>query len=192
VHWVAAESLDTALHRRGPLTETVPGQFARYDCRSSCITSGESANAHGFASIIEQLERQKSTIERALAALREVDSSDVRAAEQAATSSRPATKKAADIKPAATSEPRTSKRKKFSAAARRKMALAQKARWAKIKGESEPPSPSAPGTSEAKTHDQPGGNAEDHRRHEEALALAASGCQVSSGEEGFSPKDRRR
>jgi hypothetical protein len=35
----------------------------------------------------------------------------------------------------------TRKRKKFSAAARRKMAMAQKARWAKIKGESEPPAP---------------------------------------------------
>ena len=33
------------------------------------------------------------------------------------------------------SEPTARKRKKFSAAARRKMALAQKARWAKIKGE---------------------------------------------------------
>ena len=30
------------------------------------------------------------------------------------------------------------KRKKFTAAARRKMAMAQKARWAKIRGESEP------------------------------------------------------
>ena len=37
---------------------------------------------------------------------------------------------------AATSEVPAMKRKKFSAAARRKMALAQKARWAKIKGES--------------------------------------------------------
>jgi len=35
----------------------------------------------------------------------------------------------------------TGKRKKFSAAVRRKMALAQKARWAKIKGESEPAAP---------------------------------------------------
>lgn len=46
--------------------------------------------------------------------------------------------------PAATatiSEAPTRKRKKFSAAARRKMALAQKARWAKIRGESEPPAP---------------------------------------------------
>ena len=33
------------------------------------------------------------------------------------------------------------KRKKFSAAARRKMALAQKARWAKINGEAEQPAP---------------------------------------------------
>jgi hypothetical protein len=37
---------------------------------------------------------------------------------------------------AATTEAPTGKRKKFSAAARRKMALAQKARWAKIRGES--------------------------------------------------------
>jgi hypothetical protein len=39
--------------------------------------------------------------------------------------------------------PRKRTRKNFSAAARRKMALAQKARWAKIKGESEP-EPSTP------------------------------------------------
>jgi hypothetical protein len=40
--------------------------------------------------------------------------------------------------PAATPEATPGKRKKFSAAARRKMALAQKARWAKIKGEQAP------------------------------------------------------
>ena len=39
----------------------------------------------------------------------------------------------------ATSEAAPHKRKKFSAASRRKMALAQKARWAKIKGESAQP-----------------------------------------------------
>ena len=39
---------------------------------------------------------------------------------------------------AATPEAAPGKRKKFSAASRRKMALAQKARWAKIKGEAEP------------------------------------------------------
>ncbi len=44
---------------------------------------------------------------------------------------------------AATPEPATRKRKKFSAASRRKMALAQKARWAKIKGKSEPSAPKA-------------------------------------------------
>ena len=42
---------------------------------------------------------------------------------------------------ATTPEAPTGKRKKFSAAARRKMALAQKARWAKIKGETEAPAP---------------------------------------------------
>jgi hypothetical protein len=46
----------------------------------------------------------------------------------------------------ATSEAAPRKRKHFSAASRKKMALAQKARWAKIKGESEPPAatPAAP------------------------------------------------
>jgi hypothetical protein len=45
---------------------------------------------------------------------------------------------------AATPEAPTRKRKKFSTASRRKMAMAQKARWAKIKGESEPPAPAMP------------------------------------------------
>jgi len=45
---------------------------------------------------------------------------------------------------AATPEAPTRKRKKFSAASRRKMAMAQKARWAKIRGESEPPAPATP------------------------------------------------
>jgi hypothetical protein len=42
---------------------------------------------------------------------------------------------------AITREAAPGQRKKFSAAARRKMALAQKARWAKIKGESERQAP---------------------------------------------------
>src|ERR1039458_1947025 len=45
---------------------------------------------------------------------------------------------------ATTPEVPTRKRKKFSAASRRKMAMAQKARWAKIKGESEPSAPATP------------------------------------------------
>ncbi len=40
---------------------------------------------------------------------------------------------------AATPEPPTGKRKKFSAAARQRMKEAQQRRWAKIKGESAPP-----------------------------------------------------
>jgi hypothetical protein len=42
---------------------------------------------------------------------------------------------------AATPEAGPGKRKQFSPAARRRMALAQKARWAKIKGEAEPAAP---------------------------------------------------
>src|SRR5258708_1476765 len=44
--------------------------------------------------------------------------------------------------PAATPEAPTIKRRKFSAAARRRMKEAQQLRWAKIKGESESPAPS--------------------------------------------------
>jgi hypothetical protein len=42
---------------------------------------------------------------------------------------------------AAAAEAGPGKRKKFSAGARRRMALAQKTRWAKIKGEAEPAAP---------------------------------------------------
>jgi len=44
---------------------------------------------------------------------------------------------------AATPEAPTGQRKKFSAAARRRMALAQKERWAKIRGEATPSAPAA-------------------------------------------------
>jgi hypothetical protein len=72
--------------------------------------------------IIAQLEHQKTAIETALSALREID----------AEPSTPG-----HVEPVATPEA-PPKRKQFSAASRRKMAQAQKARWAKIKGESEP------------------------------------------------------
>jgi hypothetical protein len=45
---------------------------------------------------------------------------------------------------AATPEAPTRKRKKFSAAARKRMKEAQQLRWAKIRGESEPPAPATP------------------------------------------------
>jgi hypothetical protein len=45
--------------------------------------------------------------------------------------------------PAATPEPTTRKRKRFSAAARKRMKEAQQRRWAKIRGESSPPAPTA-------------------------------------------------
>jgi len=48
--------------------------------------------------------------------------------------------------PAATPEAPTRKRKKFSAAARKRMKEAQQRRWAKIRGESEPTQAAAPPT----------------------------------------------
>jgi hypothetical protein len=94
-----------------------------------------------FAGIIDQLEQRKAAIERALAALREVD----------------VTGSAAEVKPAAAPEASTGKRKKFSAAARRRMALAQKARWAKIKGEIEAVAPPLPEPSKPKSRISPEG-----------------------------------
>jgi hypothetical protein len=82
----------------------------------------------GLNGIINQLERQRTAIERALTALREVHA--------------PAS--TAQVEPVATPEAPTRKRRKFSAAARRKMALAQKARWIRIKGETEPPASAMP------------------------------------------------
>jgi electron transport complex protein RnfC len=87
-----------------------------------------------FTGVIDQLERQRAAIERALAALREID----------------APAPAVQVAPAAAPEAPTRKRKKFSAAPRRKMALAQKLRWAKIKGESKPPSLPVPEAPKAK------------------------------------------
>jgi len=73
--------------------------------------------------IMRELERQKTAIERAIAALRDVGPTEA---------------------PASAVEAPTGKHKKFSAAARKRMALAQKARWARIKGEVGPPSAPAP------------------------------------------------
>ena len=80
--------------------------------------------AEGLNGIITQLERQKTAIERALAALRHVG--------------------ATVAPPLSPAEAPARKHKKFSAASRRRMALAQKARWAKIKGEAAPLSTPAP------------------------------------------------
>jgi hypothetical protein len=79
----------------------------------------------GFTGIIDQLERQKAAIERALAALREVGEVDAPIKASAATPT--------------TAE--TSGRKKRSAAVRKRMQEAQRLRWAKIRGESEPTAP---------------------------------------------------
>jgi hypothetical protein len=90
----------------------------------------------GLSGIIDQLERQKSAIERALMALREV-------AEVAALGTGTPTS-------VATPEPSDRKGKKRSAAVRRRMKEAQQLRWAKIKGDSEPPTPATPVAPKAK------------------------------------------
>lgn len=93
-----------------------------------------------FTGVIDGLERRKAAIERALAALREVDA--------------PGTP--AEVKPDAITEaPGT--RRKFTAAARKRMALAQKARWARIKGEIEPATPPAPEPAKPKRRISPEG-----------------------------------
>jgi hypothetical protein len=51
---------------------------------------------------------------------------------------------------AATPKPATGQRRKFSAAARRRMKEAQQKRWAKIRGESAPPAPATPEHAKAK------------------------------------------
>ena len=48
--------------------------------------------------------------------------------------------------------PRTIKRRQFSAASRRKMVLAQRARWARIRGESKPSAPTPAETPKPKPH----------------------------------------
>ena len=87
----------------------------------------------GLASIITTLERQKAAIERALSALREVDGIPTLGTRASASIAKP--------------EPSERKGKKRSAAVRKRMQEAQRARWAKIKGGSEPepePVPEAP------------------------------------------------
>ncbi len=77
--------------------------------------------------IINHLERQKTAIERALLALREVDDSATAAQDERVTAP----------------ESPIHRRRRFSAAFRRKMALAQKARWANVRGQTELPPPAA-------------------------------------------------
>ena len=81
----------------------------------------------GFASIITLLEQRKTAIDRALVALKEVGELAV-----------PVTATTAST---ATPEASGRKGKKRSAAVRKRMQDAQRARWARIKGESETPAP---------------------------------------------------
>ncbi len=78
----------------------------------------------GLTSVISQLEQRKTAIDRALMALRQVEGSDAHTPATAETSGR--------------------KGKKRTAAQRRRMAEGQRKRYAALRGESEPPAPTAP------------------------------------------------
>jgi hypothetical protein len=93
-----------------------------------------------YTGAIEGLERRKAAIERALAALREVDAPS-----------------AAQVAPDAATPAAPGNRRKFTAAARKRMALAQKARWAKTKGEIKPPTPPEPESATPKRRISPEG-----------------------------------
>lgn len=80
--------------------------------------------ADSLTGIISQLERQKTAIERALAALRGIDGISALAT-------------AAEIEPATRQDVPARKGKKRSAAVRKRMKEAQRLRWAKIRGELE-------------------------------------------------------
>jgi hypothetical protein len=83
-----------------------------------------------LAAAIEGFEAQKKNIDAQIAELRH-------------------TLSGGPVETPATPEAHARKRKGFSAGVRRKMALAQKARWAKIRGESEPTEPAATKAKEA-------------------------------------------
>jgi hypothetical protein len=114
--------------------------------------------ADSLNGIINQLERQKTAIDRALAALRSVEGIEAppspvitpavrkggmtpagRRRLSAALKKRWAAKKAAGADPAAALEVPARKGRKRSAAVRKRMKEAQRLRWARIRGESGPP-----------------------------------------------------
>ena len=99
----------------------------------------ENQMTDSITTIITQLERQKTAIDRALTALRNIDTEPAMAPQ---------------IDPAVS--PRVPTRKR-SAAVRRKMALAQQARWAKLKGEVEQPPAPTPAPPKAKRQISPEG-----------------------------------
>jgi hypothetical protein len=93
--------------------------------------------------IVNQLERQKTAIDHALAALRSIEGIDapVPAPASLAPGKPRAARKVAQVVPASRQEVHTGKGKKRSAAVRKRMQEAQRLRWAKIRGESEQPAP---------------------------------------------------
>ena len=95
-----------------------------------------------LASIIKSLEQQKTAIDRALSALREVDGIAASDTTASASIAKPASAR---------------KGKKRSAAVRKRMKEAQLLRWAKIRGESGPSAPAMPQLSKPKRRISPEG-----------------------------------
>jgi hypothetical protein len=98
----------------------------------------------GFASMITQLEQRKAAIDRALAALREVDGIT------APGTTAPTAKTAAPEVPA-------QKRRNLSAAARKRMKEAQQLRWSKTRSESQSAAQATPEASGPKRRISPEG-----------------------------------
>jgi hypothetical protein len=93
--------------------------------REECIHMPPKLSAELLTAALKGFEEKKRRLDSKINELRAI------------LSGSPATATAAPEAPRGT-------RKKFSAASRRKMAMAQKARWAKIRGESEPSGPATP------------------------------------------------
>ena len=133
-----------ASHIRGAHPKQYPGwSKARKGGQKAAAAQAMPAEtaSGGLSGIIASLEQQRDAIEAALSALRAVGD----------------TVTSAQVKQTVAPEASAGKRKKFSAASRKRMALAQKARWAKIKGEAQRPARPAPEPSTPKRRISPEG-----------------------------------
>lgn len=87
--------------------------------------------------------------------------------------------------PAATSEPTLRRRRKMSAAARKGIAAAQRAKWAKMRGEIQTGSARHQENDNAKAQDQPRRVEENYRRDQETLETSAGRKgEIGKGGEG--------
>ena len=125
----------------GPARLALPGGNKHLTCvmlSSRILMIGRMTTMNGFDGIIKQLESQKAAIEKALAALREIDgagtpanssrpSAKAKDRRSAAQKARWAAKRAAEAAPTA---PAAKRKGGISAEGRKKLAEAMKRRWA--------------------------------------------------------------